>query len=123
MPVCTDCKRLKNLYACASEITISEVDPEIGVLIYFENVATGKITQVSAESDIDGLITFSLPFAPLTQSDYKVWLAGDDPLTADSPLTVLIEGIEATCFILKFDRIYDMDNVSVTSLSQNFELA
>lgn len=123
MPVCTDCKRVKNLYTCADQISISEVGPEIGVTIFFENVATGKISQIDAESTIDGEVIFELPFAPSTTSDYKVWLAPDDPTNIETPLVVTIEDIEATCFIVHFDRIYDSDNVSVTSLSQIFELA
>src|SRR5688572_22013602 len=123
MPVCNDCLKLKNLYTCANEITIGQVSPAIEVYIYFENVATGKITQVSAESDINGIVVYTLDFEPLASSDYKVWLAEQDPLTADSPLPVIIDDVEAECFILRFERIYGSENVTVTGLDQQFELA
>lgn len=122
MSVCEPCTRVKNLYTCANEITISEVEPEISVSVFFENVATGKITRISAESNISGEVVFPLGFEPLANSDYKVWLQTDET-NAYEPITVTIDDIESTCFLVRFERIYDSENVTVTGLDQTFELA
>lgn len=120
---CNNCKHVKNLYSCINELTIGEVEAEISVIVFFENMSTGKIIQVDAESNIQGNVIFSLPFDPLVGSTYKVWLSGTEPTNSYAPLTVLIDGIETTCFWLRFDRIYGSENVTVTGLDQTFELA
>lgn len=122
MPVCENCTRVKNLYTCANEITISEVDPEISVNVFFESAATGKVIVITAESNISGEVIFPLEFEPLADSDYKVWLQEVDT-NVDTPLTVTIEDIEVTCFYVRFERIYGSDNVTITGLDQTFELA
>lgn len=121
MPICEICQRVKNLYTCADEITIGVIDPEISVSVFFENSATGKINRIESESNIQGNVIFTLDFQPLADSDYKVWLQTSEE-NVDSPIPVVMEDVEYTCFYVRFERIYGSENVTVSGLDQTFEI-
>ena len=109
---CNTCTKAQPLIACLEDLQIGLVTPNTTYNVYLRNNTTNRTNiYTSILSDINGILTVSLAELPIKDHSYTLWVnTGGGGYTEQD--NIEIDGINYTCFDLKFDKISEY---SVTS--------
>jgi hypothetical protein len=120
---CINCTRTKPVLSCVTNLRIGTLANSTAYYIYFRNSSSGKFNRLSATSNGSGLLTAVIDFDPLANSQYEIWVTLQTAEDIDAKETINIDGIEATCLYIQFQRVYNSSNVSISASNQTLALA
>jgi hypothetical protein len=120
---CINCTRTKPVLSCVTNLRIGNLANSTAYYVYFRNSSSGKFNRLSATSNGSGLLTAVIDFDPLANSQYEIWVTLQTAEDIDAKETINIDGIEATCLYIQFQRVYNSSNVSISATNQTLALA
>lgn len=120
---CIGCSSTKAVLNCVSNLKIGSLSNSTEYYVYFKNSSNGKINRVLSSTNGDGILIVEMDFTPLAKSQYEVWVTLENSEDIDAKENILIDGIEATCLYVQFQRVYNQYNSSITASNQTLTLA
>lgn len=120
---CIGCQNTKSVLNCLTNLTIGYLSNNTNYYVYFKNSSSGKLNRVSGTTNGNGLLTIALDFTPLSNSTYEAWVVLESSENIDERENILIDGIEAECLYVTFQRVYNSGNSSITATTQKLTLA
>lgn len=120
---CIGCQSTKPVLNCVTNLKIGTLSNTTSYYTYFRNSSSGKINRVTSTTNGSGVLSVELDFTPLTKSQYEVWVTLASAENMEDKENILIDGIEATCLYVQFQRVYNHYNSSITTTNQKLTLA
>lgn len=120
---CIGCSSTKPVLNCVTNLIIGYLENTTNYYVYFKNSSSGKINRTSATTNGSGLLSVGLDFTPLTKSQYEVWVTLATSEDIEDKQAINIDGIEATCLYVQFQRVYNSFNSSITATNQTLTLS
>jgi hypothetical protein len=122
-----NCNDIKDLPTCLNELVLGTIELlNQDVYVFIKNNSNGQFTRLTAQSDIDGLVTLDLTQLPdnyfSDNYNYDFWVT----LTSGTPSgmqTIVIEGADYDCLNANFFRVVNESIESVYYSSIIAEIA
>lgn len=120
---CIGCSSTKPVLNCITNLKIGTLANSTSYYTYFKNSSSGKINRITTTSSNVGLLSVALDFTPLAKSQYEIWVTLASSTDLEEKENILIDGIEATCLYVLFQRVYGTGNSTLTATNQTLSLA
>lgn len=124
---CSTCQKTKDIASCGENLTIGKIsENDTDVYVFFKNLATGRITQIEATSDADGVVVADVSRANfMWKQSYEIWVT---PVDEDIKCRLDVYPHDCsgsvgetayTCFNTTFYRVHDTDAMIVYYVNQS----
>lgn len=120
MSVCSDCTKPKTIARCITNLIIGTISSiNTAVKVYVTDKTLDRIIEYSITSSAAGLVT--IPITPQRFSEdhsYEIHITLATAANVNMKQNITISGEVADCVLLRFETIWDNDNLIQTFTDQ-----
>ncbi len=121
---CETCTELKDVIRCNTRITMGTYDAITPIIVYWEDLGTGKVTYHSMTTAADGDIDLTHSFSFRNGQTYRFWINESDASMRDMAQFTLPDGkTTLTCGLIRFIDLHQEDGDKVTGSTVEFTAA
>lgn len=123
MSICSQCKALKPVSICTSNLIIGTVaNANQNYNVYFRSLSNGFLVKYTATSDGSGLLALSPSDGFLLAVNHTYEMYVNQTQSISSGVNITIGAVTSTCFNVIFEQVNDEDSI-YSYINQTFEMA